>query len=143
MTFSFGQSEQERIEVAVLRYERAPVGEYHDDNWLTVEIHVRAGGFRGKVSGAIITDELVRFASQLRPLFDTLRGSAEFLTMEGQLSLRLTGDGKGHVELRGEVADQPGIGNRLHFALHFDQSQLGTSIHELERVISEFPVRAG
>jgi hypothetical protein len=35
MTFSFRQSEQERIAVDVLHYERAPVGEYHDDNWLT------------------------------------------------------------------------------------------------------------
>jgi hypothetical protein len=143
MTFSFGQSEQERVEVDVLHYERARVGEYHDDNWLTVEIRVRAGGFRGKVSAAIVTDELVRFVSQLRPLFETLRGSAEFSTMEGQLSLQLTGDGKGHIELRGEVADRPGIGNRLHFALEFDQSQLGASISELEKVISEFPVRAG
>jgi hypothetical protein len=59
------------------------------------------------------------------------------------LSLRLTGDGKGHVELRGEVSDQAGVGNRLHFTLQFDQSQLRASIHELERATSEFPVRTG
>lgn len=141
MIFSFGHSEQERIEVDVLRYERPPVGEYHDDNWLIVEIRVRAGGFRGKAGAAIVTDELVRFASQLRPLFETLSGSAEFLTMEGQLSLLLAGDGKGHIELRGEVADRAGVGNRLHFVLQFDQSQLGTSLRELERVTSQFPVR--
>ena len=35
MTFSFGQSERERIEVEVFGYERQPVGEYWDDNWLT------------------------------------------------------------------------------------------------------------
>ena len=40
-----------------------------------------------------------------------MSGSAEFATMEGQLSLRLVGDGKGHIELRGELADQTGIGN--------------------------------
>ena len=123
--------------------ERAPVGEYWDDNWLSVEIRVRAGGFRGKAAATIITSELTRFLSELRPLFETLRGSAEFATMEGQLGLRLVGDGKGHVELRGEVADQAGIGNRLHFVLQLDQSQLGTSIRDLEKVISEFPVRAG
>ena len=53
----------------------------------------------------------------------------------------LSGDGKGHIELVGQVADQPGIGNRLHFTLHFDQSQLAASVHELEKVIAEFPVR--
>jgi hypothetical protein len=141
MIFSFGHPEQERIEVDVLRYERPPIGEYHDDNWLTAEINVRAGGFQGKARAAIVTEELVGFASQLRPLFETLRGMAEFSTMEGQLSLQLVGDGKGHIELRGEIADKPGIGNRLHFTLQFDQSQLGTSIRELETVTSHFPIR--
>jgi hypothetical protein len=142
MTFSFGQSKHERIEVHVLRYERQRVGEYHDDNWLTVQVRICVGGFRGTVDGAFITEEFVAFLTQLRPLHQSLSGTAEFTTMEGQLHLRLTGDGKGHIELVGEVADQPGIGNRLHFTLHLDQSQLGASIHELERVTSEFPVRA-
>ena len=141
MIFSFGHSEQERVEVDVLHYERAPVGEYHDNNWLSVEIRVCAGGFRGKAAAAILTHELVEFASRIRPLFETLSGSAIFATMEGQLTFRLVGDGKGHLELRGEVADQAGIGNRLHFTLQFDQSQLGASIRELDRVISQFPIR--
>jgi hypothetical protein len=141
MIFSFGQSERERIEVDVLRYERALIGEYYDDNWLTIEIYVQAGGFEGKVKGAILTDDLIRFLSQLRPLYETLRGSAEFGTMEDQLNLKLAGDGKGHIELHGEVADRPGIGNRLHFTLQFDQSQLRVSISELEKITLQFPVR--
>jgi len=141
MIFSFGHAEQERIEVEVHGYERAPVGEYYDDNWLAVEIRVQAGGFRGKVSATIITHELTNFLSELGPLHQTLSGTAEFATMEEQLSLGLVGDGQGHIELRGNVADQPGIGNRLDFTLHFDQSQLGASISELERVAIQFPVR--
>ena len=141
MIFSFGQSEHERIEVDVRGYERAPIGEYYDDNWLTVEIRTNAGGFRGKASAAFLTGELVKFVSELRPLFETLKGSAKFETMEKQLRLHLTGDGKGHIELKGEVLDQPGIGNRLSFTLKFDQSQLNVSIRELEKVISSFPVR--
>lgn len=61
--------------------------------------------------------------------------------MEEQLGLRLVGDGKGQVELCGEFADQPGVGNRLQFTLQFDQSQLGASIRELERVTLQFPQR--
>ncbi len=45
------------------------------------------------------------------------------------------------MELEGKLVHQPGIGNRLHFTLQFDQSQLGASIRELEEVISEFPIR--
>jgi hypothetical protein len=141
MIFSFGQSERERVEVNVLRYEHAPVGEYYDDNWLKIEIHVQAGGFEGKVNAAILAEDLQRFLSQLRPLYETLNGSAKFETMEDQLNLKLVGDGNGHIELRREVADRPGIGNRLHFTLQFDQSQLRASISELEKVTLQFPVR--
>ncbi len=142
MMFSFGQSEQERVEVDVHGYERAPTGEYYDDNWLTVEIRIRAGGFRGKAAASIITSELTKFLSELRPLYEKLNGMAEFVTMEGQLRLQLLGDGKGHIELHGELADQAGVGNRLHFTLRFDRSQLAASIRELERVTTQFPVRA-
>ena len=76
---------------------------------------------------------------ELQPM---LNGEAEFATLENQLHLFLKGDGKGHIELVGEVFDQPGIGNRLHFALNFDQSQLGASLRELEKVISGFPIRS-
>ena len=141
MTFYFGHSGRERLEVDVLGYERSPIGEYHDDNWLTVKISALVGGFRGNVNAAILTAELTAFFTQLRVLYDTLNGTANFKTMEGQLWLHLKGDGKGHIELEGEMADQPGIGNRLHFTLHFDQSQLAESIRELEKVTLNFPVR--
>ena len=141
MTFSFGQSDSERVEVDVLRYERAPSGEYHDDNWLTAQVRVFAGGFRGKVDLAILTDELAKFLPQLRSLYEKLSGAAELITLESQLCLRVTGDGRGQIELIGEVADQPSIGNRLHFTFSFDQSQLAGSIRELERVTAAFPIR--
>jgi len=141
MIFAFGQSEQERIEIDVLRYERAKSGDHYDDNWLTVEIRVQAGGFRGQADAAILATELTPFLPQLRALYETLRGSAEFSAIEDQLHLKLIGDGKGRVDLRGEVSDQSGIGNCLHFSLQLDQSQLATTIRELEQVIAKFPVR--
>jgi hypothetical protein len=142
MIFSFGQLQHERIEIDVQAYEqRAATGDYWDDNWISVEIRVRAGGFRGKVYAAFLAGELTAFLSELRPLYETLGGAASFTTMEEQLSLRLHGDGKGHIELEGEVSDQSGIGNCLHFKLQFDQTNLATSIRELEQVTSKFPVR--
>jgi len=141
MIFSFGQSEHERIEVDVVRYERSPTGDFYDDNWLTVKILVQAGGFRGKADAAFLTSEVAEFSSNVRTLFETLTGTVEFQTLEGQMSLVLVGDGKGHIELTGEVEDKPGIGNRLRFVLQIDQSQLGQSLHELEGVATKFPVR--
>lgn len=61
MTFSFGQSELERLEIVILGYEREPSGDHFDDNWLVTEISVRAGGFRGKANATILCGELVCF----------------------------------------------------------------------------------
>ena len=61
MKFCFGRSKLERIEVEVLGYERATVGEYWDDNWLRVEVQVVAGEFRGKAAAAFITSECPNF----------------------------------------------------------------------------------
>jgi hypothetical protein len=141
MKFSFGESERERVEVDVISYERPASGEYHDDNWLTVSIAVRVGGFSGRVGAAIVTDELVRFAEQLHRLYEQLTGSAQFTTLEGQLSLTLSCDARGHITLRGEVLDQAGIGNRLSFHLNLDQSFLQQPMRELDAVIRVFPVR--
>jgi hypothetical protein len=142
MTFSFGQSEEELIEIDVLHYERRASGEYGDDNWLTTEIRVHAGCFHGKISAAIITSEFTRFLPQLRELHEKLTGKAEFRTLEGQLSLTLMGDGRGHIELEGEVLDKAGIGNRLNFHLQLDQTHLAKSIRDLEGIIVKFPVRS-
>jgi hypothetical protein len=96
--------------VDVTRYERDASGEPSDDNWLIVQIEVSAGGFRGNTDAHIMTGEVARFASQLRPLYDTLSGVADFTTLEGQLQLHFSGDGKGHIDLEGEVRDHAGTG---------------------------------
>lgn len=140
MIFSFGQSERERIEVDVHGGEGLQPDAKWYDNWLAIDVRVQAGGFQGEVAAQILSDELVRFVARLRPLYESLTGTAEFATLEEQLSLRLVGDGKGHIDLSGEVRDRPG-GNRLLFRLQFDQTQLRSSICEFERVTSQFPSR--
>ncbi len=141
MKFSFGHAEIERIEVDVQGYERDLTGEYWDDHWLTVQICVRVGGFRGAVSATIITTDLSELLAQLQPLYETLNGVAEFRTMEEQLALTLTGSQLGQIELRGIVLDRPGVGNRLGFSIQFDQSHLAQSIKELDEVVARFPPR--
>ena len=142
MIFSFGQSEHERIAIDVVSYERPTSGDYDDDNWVVTQIEVRVRGFKGKARAALRTTELIEFGSKLRPLHETLSGTAEFTTLEGQSHLQLEGDGKGPINLKGEVMDQAGVGNRLHFSLEFDQSRLADSVRDLDAVISKFPVRS-
>ena len=141
-TLSIGGSEKEKVTVHVTNYERAQSGEYHDDNWLNVVVSVNAGAFSGEFSAAFVTDEFVTFRSQVQTLYQTLKGTATFRTIEGQLALTLVGDGRGHVNVKGEARDQPGVGNNLSFELAIDQTQLASALRDLDQIIEAFPVRA-
>jgi len=142
-TFAIGGAARERIEIEVFGYEHAPVGEYHDDNWLRVRVTVHAGAFSASYDAAFLTEELARFREQLETLYQSLRGQAEFATLEGQLSLLLTVDERGEVLVRGVAIDVPGTGNRLQFQLTLDQSHLRSAIDELRQVTDRYPIRAG
>jgi hypothetical protein len=114
--------------------------DYWDGNWLRAGIEVAAGGLRGSVGGDLRTDELVRFHDRLARLQESLRGTVEFETMEQWLSIRVTGDGRGHMEWRCVIRDQPGIGNTLDCTLATDQTFTQATVAELAATMREFPV---
>lgn len=142
-SFSIGGEGRERVEVQVIGYERSPVAEYFDDNWLRVQVSVFAGAFSGRYDAAFLTEELEGFRKQLDELYRTLKGTAKFSTMEEQLSLLLSGDGLGEILLQGTATDIPGTGNSLMFEIALDQTHLHKSLIELKHVTESFPVRAG
>lgn len=142
-TFSVGGTQRERVDVEVQAYERQPTGEYFDDNWVSVRVSVFAGGFRGRFDASFQIAEILGFRDQLDSLYRTLKGEAKLITMETQLTLTLTGNGRGGVSVKGEAWDQPGIGNRLEFTFEIDQTYLGKTLGELNDVMEAFPVRAG
>lgn len=63
-----------------------------------------------------------------------------FETLEEQVVLRVVGDGRGHLERTGELRDIAGIGNRLIFALNFDQTYLPAIRRQLDALIDSYPV---
>ena len=142
MKFAFGGAKFERIEIEVLVYERDNfVGEYYDDNWVTGNATLQVGKFRGKYSASFLTEDFPPFLDQLVRVYESLTGQAEFFTLEGQLSLLVRGDGRGHINIQGEAIDSLGIGNRLKFKLEIDQTQLTRSIEDLKAIISRYPTR--
>jgi hypothetical protein len=141
-SFAFGGEEAERIEVCVHGYERASVDDYHDDNWLRVSVQVNVGSFSGSFKAAFLAWELIEFREGLCSLYESLTGSARFSTLEEQLELKLTGDGKGHIALLGIASDAPG-GNRLEFRIDLDQGHLSSAIRGLDGIATTYSVRAG
>ena len=140
-SFSLSSSETEKVAVSVRNYERDTTGDYHDDNWLSVRVEVRAGAFSGKFDAAFLTEDFIGFREQLGALYDSLKGDANFVTLEEQLSIRVVGNGRGGLTVAGEALDQPGIGNKLAFVFALDQTSLSLALRELDEITSLFPIR--
>src|SRR6202521_2306001 len=141
-TIAFGGNRYNRIAIDVRGYAHMHnLTNYHDANWLRVQVSVSVGAFSGQYSASFITDELVRFQKELAVLHATLKGNAKFETLEGQLALDLKGNGLGAIELRGVAQDVAGIGSTLKFSLSLDQTQIAVSLQELNEIIIAYPVR--
>src|SRR5262245_58655106 len=81
--------------------------DYWDGNWLACTAEVSAGAFRGTLDGLLRNKDLSRFLERLQGLYERLTGEALFDTLDGWLDLRLIGDGRGHVEVEGQLVDDP------------------------------------
>jgi hypothetical protein len=93
-------------------------------------------GFHGETNLYLEADDFDSLLPDLRQLYESLRGNAEFKTIENQVGFRLTGDGRGHIELRGHLLDRFGDGNRLDFTLNYDQTLLWHSIAEIDNLLT-------
>jgi hypothetical protein len=138
---ALGGGDRERIQISLSARTRPSDTDYWDGNWLNADVTAHVGGFRARVSGNVRSEEFVAFRKQIVSLDQSLRGEASFATMENWLTLRLRGDGRGHIEVELGILDRPGIGNRLTGRLDLDQSCLSPLLRQLDRVIEEFPVR--
>jgi hypothetical protein len=114
--------------------------DYWDGNWLNCDLEVAAGAFRGAFSSTIRNEDLERFRRQLTPLYEHLSGTATLEALEGWLCLDLSGDGRGHLEAKAQLCDQPVSGNSLEFRLYLDQTNLPALIRQLDEVCRAYPV---
>jgi hypothetical protein len=128
------------LTIKVLRRSHPECADYWDGNWLAVNVDLDVGRFQAHIPGDIRSEELSSFRDQLKRVYDSLNGSAEFHTMESWLGLNFVAHKTGRVALKGVVLDQPGIGNRLTFELALDQTYLPPILSALDDVISTFPV---
>ena len=135
-----GRGDSGCIRVKFLRRTHPSCADFWDGNWVSVRVQIRVGGFEGRVLGDLRADELAEFREQVASLYATLKGEAALETMETWLSIRLTADRLGHMEVRGFLRDTPGTGNRLDFAFTLDQTDLPTVLEGLDAACRQYPV---
>ena len=138
-TIRIGGEQAEFLAITILGRSHPGARDRWDGNWVRASVEIAAGGFRGEVGGDLRAEELASFHRDIARLADSVAGEARFTTMEDWLSIVVTGDRRGHVELACEVRDQPGVGNTLAFRLGLDQTYLRPMVDQLGHAVSEFP----
>jgi hypothetical protein len=139
-TIRIGGEQFEFLAITILGRSHPDARDYWDGNWVRASVEVAAGGFRGQVNSDLRAEELASFHRQVARLAGSLAGEARFETMEEWLSIAVTGDARGQVELSCEVRDQPGGRNRLAFRLALDQTYLQLMVAQLGQAVSRFPI---
>jgi hypothetical protein len=136
-----GGAARECLVIEVFERERPQSTDYYDGNWLHASVQVHVGGFDGRVSGSLRAEEFVGFRDEVTALHQSLDGDATFRTMEDWLTVRMKGDGRGQIEVKGQLYEDPGSVNRLMFRLELDQTFLASILAGLDQVVTRFPVR--
>jgi hypothetical protein len=136
-----GDENGSHVVIRALSRNHPDLFDYWVGNWVACEVEIAAGGFRGAYRADLQSHEFRAFLDEAEALSRTLEGSASFSTMEGQMALSLTGDGKGPVNVQGEAVDAAaGPGNRLQFSFDIDQTDLPQICRALEVILAAFPV---
>jgi hypothetical protein len=131
--WSIGFSDSQKVSVELL----SPPDNTDEYKWIRSRVDITVGGFRGQANLSILLQELELFRDQLTVLQQSLKGEAEFTTIENQLYLKLKADHLGHIGIEGYVMDDAGVGNKLDFSFEIDQSFLKSTLDELVSCIQE------
>lgn len=125
----------------VADFVRATIIGDNKDGWLSAEVDIAVGRFRGNYPAYFDTYAFSEFAKQLSVLDRTVSGSAKFTSLEGQLELTLKCDALGHICVDGAAMDIAGTGNKLLFEIVIDQTHLTGILDSLKATLKKHPVR--
>lgn len=99
-------------------------GRWDFEGWLNAEIEVHCDGWRGRFSASFTKGELRRFAQEIRDLGGNLSGTAKLEPLEPNLVLAFTGNGRGHIIVKGVAQNHFETLTRLTFQFEIDQTFL-------------------
>ncbi len=110
-------------------------------NNTSMAVTVQSDGFAGNATMDVGIKDLCKFAADLCWIYDTLSGEAKIEEPYGlHMYLYFSGDGKGHVVVKGHLHQRNRIGheNSLEFVNYIDQTVLKSFCFPLLSTCNEF-----
>ena len=94
------------------------------EGWTYADADVLCGVWKGGFRVSFYSNEHVKFAEELRQLYQDLSGIATLKPIDNYLEMTFTGDGRGGVEIEGRAQSLFGIETYLCFSFSIDQTFL-------------------
>jgi hypothetical protein len=109
---------------------------YSTEGWAQAEVELSVSGFCGRIQPWVEAADFEIFTEQLRVLYDSLQGKADFSPREEQFTLKVESKSGGHIEITGVAWSKATFENKLEYVLELDQSFLSTPLRELESLLA-------
>jgi len=110
-----------------------------DNQWLRVNIAVKAGAFNGSFTAGMMISEFKILHDYFSLLYNNLKGEIAFESIEYNLEMNIKGDGIGHFNAQVTARDDTFEGAVIKFHINFDQTFLPEIINQLEDIIKTYP----
>lgn len=102
------------------------------------DIEIKIPNYHVKGDFYTSTGEIFRFFEELNKCQKEIKGEAKYLTLEGNLELKVKFDNSGHAEINGRFQQSMGVENILHFEINSDQSFLKYTVDELKVFVNKY-----
>jgi hypothetical protein len=108
---------------------------YSTEGWAQADVELSVSGFFGRIQPWVEAADFEIFTEQLRLLYDSLQGKADFTPREEQFTLKVESK-SGHIEITGVAWSKATFENKLEYVLELDQSFLSAPLRELESLLA-------
>ena len=108
---------------------------YSSEGWAQSPVEIKTNNFHGTINPWIEENDFVLFSKALEALYETLKGSASFETMEGQIEFKLESQAGGQIEMSGLAWSEACYGSKLEFSFLLDQTFLQEPLKKLKSII--------
>lgn len=119
-----------------------PGSSFDRARWLRCDIEVKCGAITAHMAGYRLRAEVfARFRERVKALYSNPEGTVTLAGDDERFSLGFEGDGLGHIEVSGELRDEPFLdaGGRFTFSFGSDQTFLRRFIIGLDILNREYP----
>lgn len=131
------------LSFAVGSYENEAAEHPCDANWLSCDVQLELGSFRGAVHVPLMTTDFERFFRELDEMLCGQATCARFRTIEEVLHLDIELNKTGRATVAGTLREEVGSRTAISFEFGTDQSFLAATRRQLKNVVTTFPERSG